>query len=180
MATMHLTGILTLCLFFVLFLVPLVWRRCTSAGNGGPSFDLQKINAQSPPLFTERYGRSLRGEIGGIPVLLLRGSYEEMGEAQGSPAGRDIIDFLDKVLIPYVDGRQPNAWDLQVLPLADAFVLPAFYRQELSGLMRGIQEKLTGQQDRMLSSARREISLRDLYALNCIPDIIAIGSGCRF
>jgi hypothetical protein len=124
------------------------------------------------------YGGSLRGRVNSIPVLVLRGSYEEMGEAQGVLAGKEIIHSLDEILIPYVNQEQKDAWDTKVLPAARAYAFPQRYERELAGIMLGIKKRFPSESDRMLFSINREISLDDLRALNCFGDMMSSGAGC--
>ena len=151
---------------------------CGRSSNKGFHIDMKKMRSQRPFIVTDHYGKSLRGAINGIPVLVIRGSYPEMGEAQGVLAGKDIIQVLDNTLIPYVNKLQPNAWDSQVLPAASTFVFPADYEKELAGMMQGIVKKYPNSQDRTLLSAKREICADDLRALNCIVDLMFTENRC--
>ena len=140
-----------------------------------------KINKMQPSNrieITERYGKSVRSTAGNVPILVLRGGYEELGEAQGALAGKEIVGLLDKILIPYVNQAQPTAWESRVVPAAGSFEFPARYERELSGIMQGIENRYPGKLDRMLLSIGREINIDDLRALNCFIDIMPSEGGC--
>ena len=152
-------------------------RHVCDAEGGEPAVKVHRIRSSPQMKVTARYGRSLRGTIGAVPVLLLRGSPEEMGEAHGFFAARDIIAFLDRFLIPCMNSRQPDAWERRVLPGANAFLFDARYQKELEGIMTGIVKALPNTQDRWLASIHREIRLADLHAENCLGDFI-FSQGC--
>ena len=95
-----------------------------------------KINKMQPSNrieITERHGKSVRSKVCNVPVLVLRGGCEELGEAQGALAGKDIVDLLDKILIPYVNQAQPNAWDSRVVPAAGSFLFPEDTKKNFPG-----------------------------------------------
>lgn len=139
---------------------------------------INKMEPAHPTGITERYGKSLRSTAGNVPVLVLRGDYEELGEAQGALAGKEIIYLLDKILIPSLNQAEANVWDSRVLPAAGSFVFPARYDKELSGMIRGIEKRYPDKFDRMLFSIGREINIDDLRALNCFIDMTPSGGGC--
>lgn len=127
---------------------------------------------------TVHYGISMRSNINSTTILKLRGSYEEMGEAHGVLAGKDIIEVLDNVIIPYVNKKQANAWNQKVLPIAGSFIFMERYEKELVWMMKGIEKKYPDRNDRMLSSLKREIKIDDLRALNYFGDIFNYLGGC--
>ena len=126
----------------------------------------------------ERYGNSLRRNINSITILVLRGSYEEMGEAHGVLTGKEIIQLLDNIIIPFVNKQQANGWDRKVLTFVAAYTFPERYEKELIWMMKGIEKKYPDRNDRMLSSLKREIKIDDLRALNCLSDLIDSMEGC--
>jgi hypothetical protein len=127
---------------------------------------------------TERYGNSLRRNINSVTVIVLRGSYEEMGEAHGVLAGKEIIQLLDNIIIPFVNKQETNGWDRKVLPVTAAFTFPERYQKELISMMKGIEKKYPDRNDRMIFSLKREIKIDDLRALNCFGDLINSMGGC--
>ena len=148
------------------------------SGCGPRIYMMQGDSGHGEVEVVERYGQSLRFTIESVPVLVLRGSYEELGIAHGVLAGKEIIEVLDSVLIPYVNKKHPDAWDRQILPVANTFVFPEKYEIELQGIMQGIKTKYPDRHDRMLFSVRREIRIDDLRALNSILDIMDSLNAC--
>jgi hypothetical protein len=144
-------------------------------GGGGGGF--QEIRPASESIVAARYGKSLRRETGGIPILVLSGTYEEMGEAHGVLGGSEIMKALDRTLIPYVNRAKPGAWDRLVLPAARAVRFPDRFEAELGGMIKGIESRFPKRADRMLFSAGREISVDDLRALSCMDDIMEVLRG---
>jgi hypothetical protein len=147
-------------------------------GQGISYPETQKmINCQKNEI-TERYGSSFRRSINSIAVLMLRGDYEEMGEAHGVLAGKEIIQLLDNIIIPFVNKQQTNGWDRKVIPATAVFIFPERYEKELKSMMKGIEKKYPDRNDRMLFSLKREIKIEDLRALNCFGDLIDSMGGC--
>jgi hypothetical protein len=174
--TMHkgLAGLLLIGLCFWL-------AECSHGGGSGGSralINMEKIQSQSVMQVTEHYGQSLRGEINGVPVLVLRGSYAEMGEAQGMLAGQDIIQEMNTVLLPYVERQGAGTWESRLMPFAASFTFPERYEQELAGILQGIQQRFPNPNDRMLLALGRKIRLEDLRTLNCIVDIMLAENAC--
>lgn len=132
----------------------------------------EAIRKDNRIVVTERYGKSLRGEIDGTTILVLRGTYEEMGEAHGALAGKEVLTLLDQTLISYINQKKPNAWDDVMLPLGGSFIFPDVYEKELAAIIRGIRKAHPNGQARMLSTIGREITDDDLRVLNCISDIM--------
>jgi len=163
---------LVLCLILtILCLITIGSGRAPKQNSEGPATTIKKMEPNQKIEVTAHYGKSLRGRIGSIPVLVLRGSYEEMGEAHGALAGKEIIHLLDKILIPYVNQKQTDAWDKELIPDARAYLFPERYERELDGIMLGIKKQYPSVADRMLSSINRELSVDDLRVLNCFNEL---------
>jgi hypothetical protein len=143
-----------------------------------PVMKIQKTEPHQQIEITERYAKSVRGRISGIPVLILRGNYEEIGEAHGALAGKDIIHLLDSILIPFINRTQTNAWDINIIPASNSCFFPEDYERELNSILTGIKKKHVHKNDRMLYSIKREITVQDLRALNCFIDIMYSAGGC--
>lgn len=116
-----------------------------------------------------RHGKSLRGTIDGFPILLLRGTHEERGEAHGALAAREIIAICDSTaaflkLGSYAAKRPDATWE-GGLKAAAAFEFPRRFEVELAGMLRGIQEALPNPEDRVVKALGREITLEDLKLL---------------
>ena len=124
----------------------------------------------------ERHGKSFRGTIDGFPVLLLRGTHRERGEAHGRLEAAAILSLLDDVLIPSLHKLAPDCWEKKLVKESASFAFPARYEEELSAMLGGLRAALPQSEARMLKSLRREIGLEDLKALNCLSDIL--GAGC--
>lgn len=143
-----------------------------------PGDATKKVQGHEEIEVTRRYGKSLRGRVNSIPVLVLRGSYEELGEAHGVLAGKDIIRLLDSLLIPFANRGQKNVWDTKILPASQSFVIPDDYEKELKGIFNGIKTIYPEKHDRILKSLNREVNIEDLRALNSFGDIFLSMGGC--
>ena len=151
------------------------------SGKGAPLNGRQTndvLNADQAYKVEEKYAESSRGTIGGLEALVLVGTYEEMGRAHGVLAGRKILDLLNTILIPYVNGQKPGAWDSYLIPQSKQFKFPEAYERELQGIFYGIKEKFPDSKERQLTDLSREISIDDLRALNCFIDIYLAFGGC--
>ncbi|MBV8879752.1 MAG: hypothetical protein JO332_07310 [Planctomycetaceae bacterium] len=124
----------------------------------------------------ERSGNSFRGSIDGFPLLMLKGTHRERGEAHGRLEAAAILSLLDDALIPTMHKFAAGAWERKYVPEAAGFAFPARYDEELAGMLDGIRAALPAKEDRTLKSLKREIGVGDLKALNCLSDIF--GSGC--
>jgi hypothetical protein len=124
----------------------------------------------------ERFGKSWRGTIDGFPVLLLRGTHRERGEAHGRLEAGAILSLLDDVLIPSLHKLTPGCWEKKLVKESASFAIPARYQEELAGMLEGLRAALPRREVRMLKTLDREIGLEDLQALNCLSDIL--GAGC--
>ena len=165
----------------VICVIPMMCIACAHSDRGKFQESTAVIKTIPPNQTMEirtRYRKSLRGRIYSIPVLVLRGSNEEMGEAQGALAAKEIIDLLDNILIPAANKAQTDAWDTLLVPASRAYLFPERYERELDGLLLGIKKRYPSKCDRTLFSVNREISLDDLRALNCLVDIVYSGAGC--
>lgn len=124
----------------------------------------------------ERHGKSWRGTIDGFPILMLRGTQRERGEATGRLAGGVILTMIDQALLPLIQLRAPGAWDASFVKSAAAFAFPPRFEEELAAMLEGLQAARPNKEDRMLKSLGREITLGDLKAINCLSDLM--GGGC--
>jgi hypothetical protein len=132
---------------------------------------------QQPRLEVEaRHGKSFRGTLDGLKVVVLRGTQAERGEAQGVLGAREIVQLLDHALLPALQARRPGAWDADFLPAARKFSWPPRFAAELEAMLAGLRKALPDPKHRTLNSIGREIVLDDLKALNALSDIL--GTGC--
>jgi hypothetical protein len=141
-----------------------------------PLLALLGASPAAPLEIQERHGRSFRGTVDGFPVLMLRGTHRERGEAHGRLEAAGILSILDDVLIPFMHKLTPGSWEKKILKEAAAFSFPARYEEELAGMLDGLRAALPRPEDRTLKSLQREIEIYDLRALNCLSDIL--GAGC--
>ena len=141
--------------------------------------EAKTVQIEKKMVVSERYGKSLRAEIGDIGILVMRGTDEEMGEAQGALAGKEILRLVDDFLIPAINRGKQNVWDTVMLPMAKSFALPEPYEKELASIVRGLVIRYPKDKDRMLNSIGREISLDDLRVLNCLNEFMGVShNGC--
>lgn len=140
---------------------------------GGPTTPAATSTARAPEagevLVLARHGQSLRGTIDGFPLLLLRGTHEERGEAHGALAAKEIIAICDSTarflkLGSYASQRPDATWE-GGLKAAAGFEFPERFEVELAAMLRGIQEALPNPEDRVVKSLGREIALEDLKLL---------------
>jgi hypothetical protein len=110
-----------------------------------------------------RHGQSWRGSIDGFAVLMLRGSHRERGEAHGKLAGREIVKSCNQ-LATMLQKKLPGGWST-ALVIGKQFQLPKRYREELAGMLAGIEQSTTVE-ERTLTVANRAITVDDLALLN--------------
>lgn len=123
-----------------------------------------------------RHGKSFRGTLDGMKVVVLRGTQAERGEAQGVLGAKEIVQILDQALIPALQARKPGAWDADFIPAARRFAWPPRFAVELEAMLAGLRKALPDPKDRAIKALGREIGLDDLKALNALSDIL--GTGC--
>ena len=128
----------------------------------------------------ERCGKSLRGKIGDIPFMMLRGSYQEIGEAYGELVGGKILQLLNNVVIPFVNRDNRDLWDNEVIPKARTAVFPERYEIELAAMLTGIRNRFPNKEDRIVKLIDREITADDLRAINCLLDIFLMDNCSSF
>jgi hypothetical protein len=123
-----------------------------------------------------RHGKSFRGKLDGMKVLVLRGTQAERGEAQGVLGAKEIVQILDQALLPMIQARRPGAWDSDFVPAARKFTWPARFQAEIEAMLAGLRKSLPDPKDRTIRTLGREIGIDDLKALNSLSDIL--GTGC--
>jgi hypothetical protein len=110
-----------------------------------------------------RHGQSWRGTIDGLSVLMLRGNHRERGEAHGILAGREIVNSCNQ-LATMLQKKLPGGWSTAII-IGKQFQLPKRYREELEGMLAGIEQSTTAD-ERTLTAAKRPLSVEDLALLN--------------
>jgi hypothetical protein len=126
--------------------------------------------ADSGLIVSARYGRSLRGSVDGLPLLVLRGTHRERGEAHGFLGAREIIRTCDAMAgaIAQVSdaGTTSVGWEA-ARELAGRFRFPARFQEELRGMVDGLKKALPKARDRRLQATGVEITLEDLKVMQC-------------
>jgi len=119
---------------------------------------------------SERYGRSCRGSVDGLPFLVLRGTHRERGEAHGFLGAREIIKTCDAMagVVSGMGGPEAKGegWEA-AKTLVRRFRFPERFQDELQGMMDGIRKALPDPGDRMLKATGAEITMEDLEVLQC-------------
>lgn len=118
----------------------------------------------------ERYGQSCRGTVGGLPVLVLRGTHRERGEAHGFLGAREIIKTCDAMAAAVnamgQAGTEKTGWE-SAKKLVSRFQFAERFQTELEGMMHGLQTALPEAKDRTLNATGAEVTLEDLQVLQC-------------
>jgi hypothetical protein len=119
---------------------------------------------------SQRYGQSCRGSVGGFPVLVLRGTHRERGEAHGFLAAKEILKTCD-AMAAAVNSMEPagtgeTGWEA-ARKLVNRFQFPERFQAELEGMLHGIEGALPDARDRKLKATDTEVTLEDLKVLQC-------------
>lgn len=117
-----------------------------------------------------RYGRSLRGSVDEFPVLVLRGTSRERGEAHGFLGAREIIRTCDAMAGAVNQwgrtGATESGWEA-AKRLVSRFQFPSRFQDELRGMLDGLERALPEAPDRTLQATGAAITLEDLKVLQC-------------
>jgi len=126
---------------------------------------------------SQRHGQSCRGTVGSLPVLVLRGTHRERGEAHGSLGAKEIIKTCDAVATAVnavgKAGTEETGWEA-AKRLMSRFQYPERFQGELEGMMQGIQAALPEAKDRTLKATGAEVTLEDLKMLQCAGDVLEL------
>jgi hypothetical protein len=129
-------------------------------------------SAGGPPTLaaSQRYGQSCRGSVGGLPVLLLRGTHRERGEAHGFLGAKEIVKTCDAMATAVNmmgdDAEGGKGWDA-AKSMVDRFQFPDRFQAEIEGMLSGIEKALPDPGDRTLRATGAELTLEDLMVLQC-------------
>jgi hypothetical protein len=134
------------------------------------------LSASSGMRVLARHGKSLRGTVGGVPLLVLRGTHRERGVARGILAGREIVRMLDEAVLPAIESQQPGLWSRHNVPSSKSFRLDERHEQELEGMLEGLRQALPQAADRMLTTLGREIAVDDLRAVQHLGERVGCSS----
>ncbi|MCC7408763.1 MAG: hypothetical protein IT442_11875, partial [Phycisphaeraceae bacterium] len=129
----------------------------------------EPAQTSNPIVVIARHGQSLRGKVDSFPILLLRGTQEQRGEAHGFLAAKEIIGVCDATAGflkqgSYAAGKPANPWEQGIEAVA-RFTFPPRFEAELRGMLRGIEMALPNEQDRQVPALGRAITLEDLKLL---------------
>jgi len=129
-------------------------------------------SAEEPATITvsQRYGQSCRGSVGGLPVLVLRGTHRERGEAHGFLGAKEIVktcDAMATAVNTMGEGDEgKSGWDA-AKGMVGRFQFPERFQAEIEGMLRGIEKALPDAGDRTLGATGAEVTLQDLMVLQC-------------
>lgn len=119
--------------------------------------------AEQPAVVIQtQHGKSWRGTIDGMPVLMLRGTHRERGEAHGKLAGKEIVKSVNQ-LASLLQRKLPGGWPASII-VGKQFQLPQRFREELQGMLAGIEQSTTAEERMMI--AGRPVNFDDLALLN--------------
>ncbi|MCK5801596.1 MAG: hypothetical protein KAI66_02130 [Lentisphaeria bacterium] len=121
----------------------------------------------------KRFGKSFRGRYGALPVVVLRGTDAERGEAHGYLCNQEIEAMLAGYVVPAA--RQAAAQSGITFAQFRAKVLATFacpipYRRELEGMIRGIA-RAAGEANVLPPQIEgRRLDADDMLFANALPD----------
>jgi len=129
------------------------------------------VSMPNPGLGAERsVEHGLLFEVDGVRVLRVGGTPRERGQAHGELLGREIMEFLNGFLV----GKRAKLFEKKVLPMIPLmFRWPAHIREELEGMIEGVEKTLT-EEERTVASLGRTLKIDDLKAFNTLGDWISL------
>ena len=125
---------------------------------------------------TARYEKSERGTFQGLPVLILRGTPAERGEAHGYLCARDILMGLDSYVLPTArlmagaKGAALSQLEVEARRFCNRFYWPEPFREELDSTLAGIRKALPKAADRTLARTGEEVTRDDLVVAATLAD----------
>jgi hypothetical protein len=146
---------------------------------------LSRAAAGDPPTFgvSQRHGQSCRGDVGSLPVLVLRGTHRERGEAHGFLGAKEIVKTCDAVATAVnaagKAGAEETGWSA-AKKLMSRFQYPERFQVELGGMLQGLQAALPEAKDRKLKATGAEVTLDDLKMLQCAGDVLELMQCSQF
>lgn len=133
-------------------------------------FSCQALYSAEPTpqlVVEERWGDHLRGRIGDLPVLVLRGSAVAQAEAHGRLAADDIVALLNGYVIPRSGGAK--AYQQVLRPMVQRMAWDTGWRAEIDALLSGMRAVLDPQQ-LQLAALDRPVDAVDLLVANALAD----------
>lgn len=120
---------------------------------------------------------AIHGEIvsvDGLRVVRVSGDAGERGFAEGYLMAKEIIGMIDGYLSAEKISGGPRRFEAMARNLDHIMTVPSPYMVEIDGMLAGIEKRLDG--ETKIARLGRELTRRDLVAINCVPD--AVGFGC--
>jgi hypothetical protein len=129
------------------------------------------VYAEDAPtaVITAWHGRSLRGSVDGFPLLVLRGTARERGEAHGFLGAKEIVktcDAMAGVVNQWGPASGTSGW-AAAQQLVSRFQFPTRFEEELQGMLEGLEQALPEARERTLRATGAAITLEDLKVLQC-------------
>ena len=155
------------------------------AGTAALVFLSMAAAAGEPPTISvsQRYGKSCRGTVGGFPLLVLRGTHRERGEAHGFLAAKEVLKTCNAIATAVnalgKAGTDETGWGT-AKKLMSRFRYPERFQAELEGMMQGLQAALPEAEDRHLNATGAEVTLDDLKMLQCAGDVMELMQCSQF
>jgi hypothetical protein len=122
----------------------------------------------------ERYAESVRGTIDDLPFVVLRGTLEQRGEAFGALCGKDCARIMSTVILPMLQGKNQDGWQIMLSVTKAAFTYPADDEQAAAAFIRGYR-KAVPPAERVIQPLGRELSEDDLKAFQGFFDVASAG-----
>ena len=110
--------------------------------------------------------------VDGVKVLRIWGDPAERGFAHGYLLADEIIELFEDFLADERLSGGPEGFTAMSAKFRELMKIPKPYLAELRGIKAGLEAKKGG--DITITALDRELTLRDLVAMNCIPDSIGI------
>ncbi len=129
------------------------------------------LHAADPPSAVKVNGSLTRQD--GVRILRVWGTPHERGYAHGALLAQDILVLLDRFLTEGGVRGGLETYEGRILPMIGLMKIEPAYREELQGLLAGVQAVLGNEVE--VPSLRRPLRYEDLVAVNCIPDFARMG-----
>ncbi len=118
-------------------------------------------------------GKSLRGRLGDLPVVVLRGTAEERAEAFGRLAGREFAKMLSEALVPVINRKATNGWDSLNRMVEERFSFPPEFLIQAKAFVRGMEG--LSEMERRLANLGRPVNAGDVLTFHALADLISSG-----
>ncbi len=133
-------------------------------------FYLNTLAHSAPPTRTD--GGELT-QVDGITVLRIHGDPQQRGRAHGYLLAPQIVALVDGYLSAANISGGVERYEATIQLMQNLIDIAPPYRDELRGMLAGIEERLKG--DTTIATLGRKLTLGDLIAINCVPDVAGFG-----